>query len=763
MQKPPPWELTEPVHTKGIAPAGMQPAKGTIGSYRYNGTFGTTRNSARYQPILQSHIGILEREFQTSTANIPQSIEVQLAATRQEESTHPLPPAAAIIRELGVRNKLIQRTSAELQHQTNLSHSFYGSDPTSKSADQFLSRALVVDKVLRPDGPGMNLWKQSYRAALQAKLLTQQLALLHQQQVNVHNWLANVQANDQAQAAAAEVARQAAEQARVAAEQQRQREVAEVARMERVSLAELAEAQRLAKERTRIASEQQVKDLRDAARREHEHYLAQKKARIAALAEARRSAADQVAAERARFEVKAETLRRAEAERGLSEIAQRTQKAERWRLRERALRAEEALYRAQAEKARRERILQGILEAQEKNRQQALLDALAEPARQAEQARLRTQWLAQTEARWHNPVFANVGSAAAYGPTFAGTLGNIRNSPPNAQALRVALRAAVPIALTALSTAAVGFAALLVPSELGNGDLFSASVPLSELAPDLDADLYELATAGREVDLPVRLGSRTSGNRVEVVVVSTDGVTVPSKVPVVLARFDAQKNIYVSSATSTESKGPVVTWTPLVNPLNPSTDLPVADTDLPIYEGADVTLDSGRIDPFPQLDQYGFGGWVTVFPIDSGIPPIFTMFRDRRQDPGIASGMGQTVSGNWLEAAATQQGAPIPTQIADKLRGREFSSFRAFRRAFWKAVSADPQLNSELFHLSKIETKKGLAVRADIEDQVGKKIKYDLHHVNPVGNGGEVYDIDNLRLLTPKQHIETHASKKKGL
>ncbi|MBV4487362.1 hypothetical protein HU727_017390 [Pseudomonas sp. SWRI153] len=135
MQRPPPWELTEPVHTKGIAPDHIIPARPSINSYRYNGTFSTTRNSARYQPILQSHIGTLEREFQASTANIPQTIETQLAATRQEESTHPLPPAAAILREIGIRNKLIQRLGGELQHQTSLSHSFYGSDPTNKSKD----------------------------------------------------------------------------------------------------------------------------------------------------------------------------------------------------------------------------------------------------------------------------------------------------------------------------------------------------------------------------------------------------------------------------------------------------------------------------------------------------------------------------------------------------------------------------------------------------------------------------------------------------
>ena len=537
----------------------------------------------------------------------------------------------------------------------------------------------------------------------------------------------------------------------------------------------MAESQRLAQERARISSEQHLKELAGAAQREHGHHWARKKARIAALAKSRRSAAEQAriavdaaakqtGAERARFEAKAETLRRTEAARVLDEKAHRTQKQEQWRLRERALRAEEALYRAYAAKARRERILQGVLEAQEKNRQQALLDAQTEPARRVENARLRAQWQAQTEERWKNPIFANVGSTAAFGPTFAGTLGALGSNPTTALALKTALRSAVSIAVATISTAAapvlVGFAALLVPSELGNGDLYSASVPLSDLAPVLEADLYELAAAEAELDLPVRLGSRAVGNRVEIAVVTTDGVTVPSNVPVRLARFDARKNVYVSTATDPGSRGPVVTWTPLVEPQNPSTDFPLADTDLPFYDGAEVRPDSGRIDPHPQLDLYGFGGWITVFPIESGIPPVFTMFRDRRQDPGVASGMGQPVSGRWLGAAATAEGAPIPEQIADKLRGREFSSFKAFRRAFWKAVAGDKDLFQLFNRVDQTSLRRGLSPKPHQSEHVGQRRKYELHHVEPIELGGAVYEMDNLKILTPKRHIKIHHPKK---
>ncbi|MFJ2480343.1 HNH endonuclease signature motif containing protein [Pseudomonas sp. NPDC087598] len=121
--------------------------------------------------------------------------------------------------------------------------------------------------------------------------------------------------------------------------------------------------------------------------------------------------------------------------------------------------------------------------------------------------------------------------------------------------------------------------------------------------------------------------------------------------------------------------------------------------------------------------------------------------------------MGQPVSDNWLGVAATPQGAPIPTQIADKLRGREFSSFRAFRKAFWKAVGNDQGLFDQFSRLNKIDLRDGLAPSALPSEQVGKREKFEIHHIKPVSEEGAVYDIDNLTVLTPKQHIELHSKK----
>jgi len=63
----------------------------------------------------------------------------------------------------------------------------------------------------------------------------------------------------------------------------------------------------------------------------------------------------------------------------------------------------------------------------------------------------------------------------------------------------------------------------------------------------------------------------------------------------------------------------------------------------------------------------------------------------------------------WLGAASQGEGAPIPSQIADQLRGREFRNFRAFREAFWKAVANDAELSRNFIDNNFSEMKNGRA------------------------------------------------------
>jgi hypothetical protein len=657
-KKPQVWELDEAVHTTATAPKNVpiSPATGT--RIPNSGMFGPPRNTGRYQQVLQNFTGPLEAEYQGKTAQIPATIEADLAAARQEISTQPLPPAASLIRELGVRNTVIERKTRQLQHEIQVSHGFYGSDPTDKTVFQFLSRAQIVDRILSPNGPGMNLWKQSYRAALEARLLAQTLTVLHQQQANVYNWLTTVQANDQAQAAAAEAARQAAEHARIAAEQQREQE---------------------RRDRERAREAQEVKAREDA----HAKQMPDSNAQLEHL-----------------------------------------------------------------------------------NNWLISLDT----------ARTLRPFLVSSSFATSNPVFTvNAGQVAARAATAA--------------AIRAALQAGIVTATTAAVTTSsvvlVGFAALLFPAPLGNSDARviegslsdfvpkdrqswmvevtdfkpdetrALSVPLADLATVPIEELNAIALTNGDIDLPVTLGSRTMNNATEFFVASTHNTGIASRTPVRLARFDSSLNVFRVDSPDTPSIG--MTWTPIVKPANNSTALPASRPNIVVYDGTAVAVLEGRIDTHPELDAYSFGGFITVFPADSGISPVFTMFRDRRQDPGIATGNGQVVSGNWLGAASTPEGAPIPAQIASKLRGREFSSFKAFRRAFWKAVAHERVFLDEFTLFNKIDIRNALSPSAPPQEQVGGRQKYEIHHIKPISEGGSVYDIDNLQLLTPIQHIKAHS------
>jgi hypothetical protein len=700
MQKPPRpgfLDISVPVHTIGQAPDHIIPAPLTS-NVVITGPHGHGI-PVYYQNLntIKATSNALEQEYQARSGQLPQTIENELAATRLEGPTDPLPPVQSIIRELDVRNRLTVRKSAELQNKTAVAHSFYGGDPFNRHINEFMKKATTIEKRPAPNGAAMQALFQSLRAAHDARLLAQGLELLRQQNVNVQSFLSAVQANEQAQRTAAELARINEEAAARAREQAR--------------LAALENARLVAQEQARIAAQ---------------------------------AAAQQIAAERALLEAQAEVIR-------------------------------------QIEQAREEQ--------EEKDREEA--DA-RKNAQELERFRAMVAMFKSWEAAKTSRPFPVSGRSAAAGPVFTLATGRLATGIATTQSVRSALHAAVTTATMAGPAAAsavfVGFAALMFPSPLADGERRSLSVPLSKLVPDnlhswslslseyqpndLHAlsiplsefaqvnpdDLYAIAQVSGDVRLPVAIGSRTAGNITEFFVAATNETTLPGNVPVRLATYDPNADVYRSYDPDAPSIG--LTWTPIVLPDGASTTLPASEPNIAVYDGTMPSALEGRIDEFPELDLYSFGGFITVFPVESGIPPIFTMFRDRRSEPGVASGYGEPVSGNWMGTAATQEGAPIPEQIADKLRGREFSSFKAFRSEFWKAVASDPELSSHLSRLSKIETKKGLSAKAPSVDHVGKRTKYELHHLTPISEDGAVYDIDNIQLLTPKQHIKIHSDKR---
>jgi hypothetical protein len=216
-----------------------------------------------------------------------------------------------------------------------------------------------------------------------------------------------------------------------------------------------------------------------------------------------------------------------------------------------------------------------------------------------------------------------------------------------------------------------------------------------------------------------------------------------------------------SDKTAMEAKlnGITILWTPQRGPLGSMPPL--------VYPEHGEQLNTILVHPIPENTDTQIEGLpgedmtaedcILVFPADTGLKSLYVVFsKPARLTPGTVTGVGEDVSGVWLEHARTGSGAPIPTTIADSLRGREYSSFDSFRRAFWTAVSRDGAVAGQFSDDSLERMRNGKAPRARLMDTAGKRISHEIHHVELISEGGEVYNVDNLRIHTPNNHVELH-------
>ncbi|WP_025109417.1 S-type pyocin domain-containing protein [Pseudomonas sp. H1h] len=328
-------------------------------------------------------------------------------------------------------------------------------------------------------------------------------------------------------------------------------------------------------------------------------------------AEQSRLAAERIAAEQARIQAQAKAQAEALAQLQARENARPAALAQ---TQERA--AEQARIAAQAA-------------ARQAAQEQARLAALAEAERQAELLRTEAErlkldrQLATLEIRSVFPASAIATSV----PSFAIAATAITLSPEKGLAIQTALRSAVQI-VTAASTAALGsallgFAALLMPSRLGNGERFVMSVPLAELTMENTETLREIADRQGSVDLPVGLGFRSIGSGTEMFAVTTDGFDLHTDVPVLSADYNGQSDLYQIAIPG--SPDDFLTWTPAVTPDNSSTLLPSAETPITPYSGASIIPIEGRLDLHPIVVE-GWERFIIVFPDDSGIAPLYVVF-----------------------------------------------------------------------------------------------------------------------------------------
>ncbi|WP_080484487.1 S-type pyocin domain-containing protein [Pseudomonas syringae] len=296
----------------------------------------------------------------------------------------------------------------------------------------------------------------------------------------------------------------------------------------------------------------------------------------------------------------------------------------------------------------------------------------------------------------------------------------------------------------------------MYPQPLGDAELQPAVVatPLSQFKLPPHIDLEYVASVKGTLDVPHRLVSNQAETNGAVRWVDADGVNVGTKVRVRTFTYNAENNSYefIRDGEST----PALIWTPIARPADSSTRSPAGPPVLPADPGNPVTPFVPELDAYPAVDRDDPDDYILISPIDSGLPNTYLLFKDPRSIPGVASGYGEVVTATWLRGATASQPAPIPSSVAEKLSGRPFASFAKLREAIWLEVSKDPELSRHIGKLSRMEVSDKRAPLVRAADRVGKRVKYEIHHKHWISEGGAVYDLDNLVIMTPKDHIQAH-------
>lgn len=376
---------------------------------------------------------------------------------------------------------------------------------------------------------------------------------------------------------------------------------------------------------------------------------------------------------------------------------------------------------------------------------------------QAQAAALRE--IAQQRARI---TYASASGASAL-PFIAPLGGSSFTITPAAYgALQSAIRLAIPALRVAalasgpalLATIVVGAVAILWPKD-EEQQRTAISIPLADLSPPHDLDLANAAASGSSVALPYSPFALTEESQTTLFITDTTHTGALGRVPVIAARYDAQQQVY---SVVLENPQRILTWTPATAPgseTSPTTTLPEHQPDPSIYEGASLIPVQGQVESYPALDLMDQERLIITFPADSGLEPVYIMFKNPRDYAGVATGFGQTIPG-WRGAMEGVEGAPIPTQIAGGLRGKTFSRWSKLKEAIWIAIANDPELRKQFSENDLDLMGRGSAPFTRESGRLGSRQTFNLHHIHPVAQGGAVYDLDNLAIMTPKAHVDIH-------
>lgn len=107
----------------------------------------------------------------------------------------------------------------------------------------------------------------------------------------------------------------------------------------------------------------------------------------------------------------------------------------------------------------------------------------------------------------------------------------------------------------------------------------------------------------------------------------------------------------------------------------------------------------------------------------------------------------------WLRGAH-RNAAKIPHQIAVRLAGRQFRDWRHFRRSFWREVARSEVLAGQFDEKNIGRMKRGLAPYVEDLQKLGERKSYDIDHVKELQHGRGVYDLNNLYIRSPLNHVK---------
>ncbi|MCU0090097.1 S-type pyocin domain-containing protein [Pseudomonas koreensis] len=652
----------------------------------------------------------IESDYQAKLSNLPNQIQSELANNGASSSAASVPSdTTSISREKTIVDNLIQQKTLQLRNSLSEANSFYGSDPHTKSEQEYINTFnSYLQRDLLP-GETFKHWARSYTAGYSAKLHSNAIHFLTQrsQQLNSAYSAAVARQHAAHQAAAAEAAR--ATQRRIAEEQNRQRE------------AEKASAEQAARlideriERERVASE----------------LLKQREAAELAEQQRKRKRASEAANQ---FETLLKHSIPGHSENPVEKLR---------RMKE----MHKKLLAAHVEASRVEREFKAFYNFQRRKKRWSLIKSLQDDIRELTR-------VTKAKEKTASPVIN--GTTSSVRPLIISSEGLIEGleSPPFS--LNKALESLSNLRAALSGGPATAFlASVFYTPTLGNGELqrnrLVLTIPLSQLV-----DKDHLTKPDGPEDLRIRAISSAQGKHSQLYLRSYDS---GQPVRVRHATLAPSTSLYTFT---TEGPDPItLTWTPKVPPGQDGqagTVLPAFDAGVRIYPGARVTQVEGRIDEHPGYDFDSQDDYILEFPAESGIESVYMMATrgGPRYEPGTASGSGQEVGGNWLGSATESSGAPFPARIADQLRGQDFRNFDRFRESFWKAVAADQSLSQQFGRVDLEEMRSGAAPYTDPTDNVGGREKYEIHHKQRIADKGAVYDADNLTILTPKAHIELH-------